>query len=85
MILFQKADHFLGGLLILRHDILDISAQRRLDCNLVLLLHLNNVRYNSEKLRITAFLLHNLADAVAVSVITLRNVSKRFQSGLLLM
>ena len=37
----------LGGLFVIRYDILDIAAQRSLDGGLIFCLHLNDVRYDT--------------------------------------
>ena len=83
-VLFQIGDHFFCGRLILSYDILNAAAQCRLNRCLVFFLHLNQIRYNTQNPFVAAFLFHNPANTVSISVITLRNIPQRIQSGLIL-
>ena len=68
----------LGGLFVIRYDILDIAAQRSLDGGLVFCLHLNDVRYDTDDAFFLLLLLHDLFDAAAVTIIALGNIGQGF-------
>ena len=71
----------LGSLLIVCNNVLDTSAKSCLDGNLVLLIYLDQICHNALNPRHPVFLLHNTADTVSISVITLGNILQRFQPG----
>ena len=68
----------LGGLFVIRYDILDIAAQCSLDGGLVFCLHLNDVRYDTDDAFFLLLLLHDLFDAAAVTIIALGNIGQGF-------
>ena len=78
-VLLQKLDHALGGVLRVRHNILDGTAQRGLDGSLILFVCLDEIRHHADDAGNPAFLLHDPADASAVPLVALREVSQGFQ------
>ena len=78
---FQIFDEPLGGVLILRHDILDASAQGGLNGSLIALIHLNQIRNDAFDSRHLLLLLHDLPDTVAVAIVTLGHIPEGFQTG----
>ena len=83
-VLFQISDHFFCSCFIFCYNILNTATQCRLNRCLVLFFYLNQIRYNTQNSFVTAFLFHNPANTVSISVITLRNIPQRIQSGLIL-
>ena len=75
----EEADHGLSRLVRIGHDILDAAAKRRLDGDLVVLIHLDQVRHDAFDARIAFFLFHDAADGTSVAVIPLRDILKRFK------
>ena len=83
-VLFQIGDHFFGSRFVLCYDVLNIATQCSLNRCLIFFLYLNQIRYNTQNSFVAAFLFHNPANTVSISVITLRNIPQRIQSGLIL-
>ena len=80
-VLFQIFNQLLGSILIFRDNILDAAAQSCLDGGLIPLIHFDEVRYHALDARHVLFLLHDLADAVAVAIVALGHVPQGFQAG----
>ena len=78
---FQEGDQFLGCALIVCNYVLDTAAQGSLDGCLIILLDFDQIRHNTPDARDIFLLLHDTADAVAVSVVALRDVLQGFQAG----
>ena len=83
--LFQKRDHAFCRIFLLRYNILDIAAKRRLNGGLVFFLHFDDIRHNADDALFGLFLLHHHFDGTAVSLIALGQVIQRIQPGLFLM
>ena len=81
----QEGDHFLCGILVVRHDVLDAAAKSRFDGGFILFLHLQKVRHHAENAGMLLLLLHDPLDAPAVALIALRQVDQSVQSGFFLM
>ena len=75
----------LGGLFVIRYDIVNITTQSGLDSGLIFGFYLNNIRYNTDDTFFFFLLLHDLLDAATVAVIPLGDIGQGFQFGLLLM
>ena len=76
-VLFQKGDHCFGGLLIVRNDILDTSAKRCLNGDLVILLHTDNIGNNTDNARVMLLLLHDTAYTLSKALVPLCHVFQR--------
>ena len=81
----QEGDHFLRGILVVRHDVLDAAAQRRFDGGLILFLHLQKIRNHAENAGMLLPLLHDPLHAAAISLIAFRQIDQRVQPGFFLM
>ncbi len=73
-VFFQENNHFLCRILIVRNNILDISAKRRFNRGFILLINFNNIRYNADNASIFLLLLHHALNAVSIAFIPLRKV-----------
>ena len=80
-ILFQKFNQQLRRLLRIGNDILNAAAKRRLDRDLICLLDLDDIRYDTVNARHPFLLLHDTPDTVAIAIIAFRNVPQGFQAG----
>ena len=83
-VLFQIFNHLTGGILIVRYNILDTSAQCCLNGGLIRFFHFDQICDNTVNSRCICLTLHDPADAVAISVIALRDITQRFQTGTVL-
>ena len=75
----QEGDHFLCGILVVRHDVLDAAAKSRFDGGFILFLHLQKVRHHAENAGMLLLLLHDPLYASAVALIALRQVDQGVQ------
>ena len=80
-ILFQKSNHFLGCIFVVCNDILNAAAQSRLNSCLIAFFHLQKVCHNTPDAGYLLLLFHNPTNTISVSIITLCNITQRFQSG----
>ena len=80
-VFLQKRDHALCRLLIGCHDILDASAKRCLDGQLILLRGLDQIRHDPQNPGNTVLLLHDPPDRAAVPLITLRDRAQGIKPG----
>ena len=80
-VLFQKVDHSLCGLFIVGYDILYAAAQSCLHSQLIIFLHLDDIRYHAPDTRFLFFLFHDPSDTVSVPVVSLCEILQGFQSG----
>ena len=80
-VFLQKFDHMLGSLFIVCDNVLNTSAKSRLNGDLILLVYLDQICYNTLNSRYSVLLFHYTADTVSVSVIALCNIFQRFQPG----
>ena len=82
-VLLQEIDHPLGRLLRVCDNVLDAASKGGLNGNLILLVHLDDVRHHAQDALFLFSLLHNPADAAAVAVIPLGDIFQGLQAGLL--
>ena len=73
-VLLQKADHTLRSLFIICNNILNTSSKCCLNSDLIFLIDLNDIRYNTDQTFLTFFIRHYLSDTVTISVIALCNI-----------
>ena len=64
----------LGSLFIVCDNILDASAKCRLNGDLVVFLHMDDICHNATDARYMVFLLHDAADAVSIAIVAFRNI-----------
>ena len=81
----QEGDHFLRGILAVRHNVLDAAAQRRFDRNLIFFIHLQKIRNHAQDTGMLLPLLHDTLHASAVSFVAFRQIDQGVQPGLFLM
>ena len=73
LILLQKSNHALGCLLVVGDNVLNGTAERRLNCQLIFLRGLDQVRDHAQYPREMILLLHDSANRAAVALIPLRH------------
>ena len=84
-ILLQETDHTFGCLFVICNDILYASTQCCFDGNFVILLYMDDISYNTFDTGFPAFLFHDTANAVPVTIVAFSNIFQRFQTGCLSM
>ena len=77
-ILLQKLNQLLSSILIIGNNILNTSAKCSLYCNLIFLIHLNNVSNNTDNSRIVILLFHHTLNGITVAIVPLCNIPKCF-------
>ena len=82
-VLFQKFDHMLGCLVIVRDNVLNTASQSRLYRHLILFFYPDQVCHYPVNTRTPLLLLHHSSNTVSISLIPLCDVFQRFQSGFL--
>ena len=73
-VLFQEMDHSLCRFLVFRNNILDASSKSCLYGDLIFFIYFDNVCHYAKKSFFPGFIVHDPADAVSISVITLCDI-----------
>ena len=76
LILLKKCDKPFCSLFVISDNILNCTAERRLNSRLILFLCLNDISNNTDYTFVFLFLFHHLSDAAAITVIALSDVFK---------
>ena len=79
LFLLQHLNHALGCRLVLGDHILNVAAERDLNCRLVSGIRLDQVCDDADQTRLLLFMLHDALDAVAEALIALSQICKRVQ------
>ena len=73
-ITLKEINHTLGCIFIICNNILNTSSKRCLNSDLIFLIDLNDIRYNTDQTFLTFFIRHYLSYTVTISVIALCNI-----------